>query len=190
MRQLVLVMLCLAVAGPGIAQGLIGIFADDVWGSECHAPIEEYVPMMVHVMAVVPDIDAVTAAEFRIANYPGNPGYPIGSAYEYWNSDLIIGDITWDFSIAFSEPQPGPLIHLGSIEFTMFDPTWILDDWIMTVGEGADCECLVVVDADFEIVDVMGGQFTFNCTDPSWCYCSWFPTATHESSWSAIKQLF
>jgi len=69
----------------------------------------------------------------------------------------------------------------------MFDPAWIGADYVMSVAPGQDCECLVVVDHLYEIVDVMGGQFTFNCSDVCLCLES---TATGETSWSAVKSLF
>jgi hypothetical protein len=141
-------------------------------------------------MAFIPNVPGgITAAEFSIFNYPGNPGYPTGTATEAWDSDLVIGDVTWDFSIAFTEPVYGDFAHLGTIEFQSFDDLWIGADYVMSVAPGNDCECLVVVDDIFEIVNVEGGMFTFNCTTGE-CVCIEGPTATGDSSWSAVKALF
>lgn len=189
MKKLMVALLMLAAMSSfALAQDFIGIFAD-VEGTTCDAAIVEYAPVVVHVMAYIPNVPGgITAVEFMIDNYPGNPGYPTGTATPAWDSDLVIGDVSFDISIAFSEPQYGPYAHLGTIEFLMFDPAWIGDDYVMTVAPGMDCECLVVVDDLFEIVDVMGGQFTFNCTTGE-CLCLQ-GTATEDTSWSAVKALF
>ncbi len=188
MKKLMVALLMLTAMTSFASADFIGIFTDEN-GTDCHADIIEYEPLVVHVMAYIPNVPGgITAAEFSIANYPGNPGYPTGTATETWDSDLVIGDVTWDFSIAFSEPIYGPFAHLGAIEFLMFDPLWIGEDYIMTVAPGNDCACLVVVDDLFEIVDVDGGQFTFNCVQTS-CLCL-EDTATQDSSWSAVKSLF
>jgi len=192
MKKLMVALLMLtAMASFSNAQlpQLIGIFTDDM-GTACDAPIVTYAPVAVHVMAYIPNLPGgITAVEFSIANYPGNPGYPTGTATPTWDSDLVIGDVSYDISIAFSAPIYGPFAHLGQIEFLMFDPAWIGDDYVMTVAPGNDCECLVVVDDLFEIVNVEGGMFTFNCTTGD-CVCYEGGTATEDTSWSAVKALF
>jgi len=189
MKKLMVALLMLAAMSSfAFAQDFIGMFSD-ADGTACDAVLTPYEPLTVHVMAYIPNVPGgITAAEFSVANYPGNPGYPTGSATETWDSDLVIGSLEWDFSIAFSAPVFGPFAHLGSIEFLEFDDTWIGDDYVMTVMPGNDCGCLVVVDDVFEIVDVMGGMFTFDCTTGD-CLCL-ESTATSESSWSAVKALF
>jgi hypothetical protein len=187
MKKLMVALLMLAAMTSLASADFIGIFADDQ-GVECQAAIVAYEPLVVHVMAYIPNVPGgITAVEFSVANYPGSPGYPTGTATPAWDSDLVIGDISFDISIAFSEPQYGPFAHIGTIEFLMFDPAWIGNDHVMAVAPGNDCECLVVVDDLFEIIEVDGGIFTFNCTGT--CVCL-EETATQDSSWSAVKSLF
>ncbi len=182
------VLLSLLVS-PAFAWDVLGIWYD-MDTDDCTANIILFEPLEVHVAARIHTIPGgVTAAEFRIANYPGNPGYPIGVATENWATDLTIGDVSWDFSIAFSEPQLPPWVYLGSIEFIMFDPNWIAENHIMFVAPGYDCDCLVLVDNNFELVSVTGGWFCFNADDYD-CACSGIPTALEESDWSRVKTLF
>jgi len=188
MKKLMVALLMLAAMSSfALAQDFIGVFTDES-GTVCDAELIEYVPVVLHVMAYIPSHPGgITAAEFMIANLPPNDGYPIGQITADWDTDLVIGDVTYDISLAFSTPVFGPFAHLGTLEFLMYDPAWVGADYVFTVAPGLDCDCLVVVDNLYDAFEVMGGQFTFNCTDV--CYCI-VPTATDETSWSAVKSLF
>ena len=57
----------------------------------------------------------------------------------------------------------------------------------MEIMAGNTCECLVLVDDQFVARDVIGGEFTWNCTGE--CLCIWV-TAAEESSWTEVKSLY
>ncbi|MBN2171624.1 MAG: hypothetical protein JW819_09940 [Candidatus Krumholzibacteriota bacterium] len=190
MKKLMLALLLLvAMSSLASAENYIGLFAD-VDGTYCYGDVEVGVPLVVHVMAMLdPDIEGITAAEFRIDNYPGNPGYPIGITTPTWDSPLTVGTLDWGFSIAFSIPQPGPIVHMGTIEFLAFDPTWIAGELVMEVVETNDSGNLVVVDFDYNTIPVSGGQYTFNCLVPENCPCI-VGVPTQDSSWGSVKALY
>ncbi len=131
----------------------------------------------------------ITAAEFKIDNLPTNDGYPSGTVTVTPTSDLVIGDLWWDFSIAWAEPV-GVDDHfaiIAEIELLMFDPTWIGSDRWIQIAPGDDCGCMVLVDSNFEIVDIdWGDVMILNCE----VNCADCMTATAVSSWSEIKLLF
>lgn len=178
-----LAMSLLLFAGSASANS-IGIFAD-MDASLCAADLNAYVPTNVFVIGVLSDLTSITTAEFKIDNWPGSPGYPTGQVTATWTSELTIGSIDTDFSIAWQTPQPGPLVLIGTLEFLVFDPAWIPADYAMEVVAGDNCSCLVMVDANYDTHDVAGGGFIFNCTAE--CDCA---VATEESSWSGIKALY
>jgi len=190
MKKLMLALLLLvAMSSLASAENYIGVFAD-VDGTYCYGDVAVGTPLVVHVMAMLdPDITVLTAAEFRIDNYPGNPGYPTGITTETWDSPLTVGNIDWGFSIAFQTPQPGPIVHFGTIEFLAFDPTWIEGEWVMTVAETNDSGNLVVVDGDYITIPVSGGQYTLNCLVPENCPCI-IGVPTAQSSWGSVKALY
>ncbi len=179
----------LLLALPVHADTLIGLFADES-GDQCWADIEPYVEIELHVLVFLDSYDiygGLTAAEFRLENWPGNPGYPLGMVTANWNTDLLLGELDDDFSIAFSEPLQGSIVELGTLTLQMFSEDWIEDGQEVVVGPGYDCDCIVVVDGLFEIYEARGLQFTFNCEEA----CSCIPGATPiESSWSHIKGLY
>jgi hypothetical protein len=191
MKKLMVTMLMLAgMSGFAMAQDFVGIFAD-MDGLSCDAVCEDYVAVTVYVMAYIPTLpDGITAAEFSIPSLPANLGYPDIQVIEDWESDLIIGDVRYDLSIAFPDPIYGPYAYMGSIAITEFNPAFGLSgpDFVMAVMPGGSCECLQVVDNLFNTLDVMGGIFTFNCTTGD-CICL-DSTATEDTSWSAVKALF
>ncbi|MBC8366019.1 hypothetical protein H8E52_01275 [bacterium] len=179
----------LILALPACADSLIGLFADE-GGDQCWASIEPYVEIELHVLVFLDPYDfygGLTAAEFRLENWPGNPGYPLGMVTANWNSDLLLGELDDDFSIAFSAAQPGPIVELGTLSLQMFSEDWIEDGQQIVVGPGNDCSCIVLVDELFEIYDADGLQFTFNCEE----LCSCIPGGTPiQSNWSHIKSMY
>ncbi len=174
------------------ADPVIGIFADETPAAEnCYATITPYVPTMLYVIATW-DVGAmgqgITAAEFKIDNFPTNDGYPDGTVTVNHTTDLIIGDIWGDYSAAWSTPQDeGSQFTICSIEVLAFDAAWISGEVVSTVVVGDDCSCLVLVDDLFEIHDATGGKFTFNCGAPP-CDCG--IVAAEPSTWSSVKALF
>ncbi len=103
-------------------------------------------------------------------------------------SDLVIGDLWWDFSIAWSEPVGAGLGYavIAEIELLMFDPAWIGSDRWLQVAPGYDCDCLVLVDSMFDTHDAWGDTMILNCNADCWMCL----TATAESSWSEVKLLY
>jgi len=189
MKKLLVALMLLAMSSIAGAQPYIGIFAD-AEGTHCYADMPVGAPVTIHVMACIEDIPAITAAEFRIDNYTGNPGYPTSIVTQTWNSTLTVGEIDWGFSIAFQSPQPGPMVALGTIEYLTFNPTWIPMDYVMTTDVTMDSGNLVVVDAGFVTIPVGRGTFTFNCTNPEFCPCYDETIPTQDASWGAIKALY
>ncbi len=180
----------LMLALPCGATSLIGLFADDN-GDQCWADITPYgVEIELHLLAFLDSGDfneGLTAAEFKLKNWPGNDGYPLGSIEEHWSSDLLIGDLETDFSIAFGSPQAGPIVELGRLKIQMFSENWIEDGLQIIVENGDDCSCLVLINEIFELVEAEGLQFTFNCEGS----CSCIPGSTPlHSSWSRVKSLY
>jgi hypothetical protein len=192
MKKLMVTTLMLALmSGFAMGQDFIGIFADDA-GTTCDQDFDGFmVETMIYIMAYIPSFPGgITAAEFSMANVPENLGFPYGDADVYWNTDLVIGDWAYDVSLAFTNPLMGPFALLGWIELVNYeqDVVWIGDDHVIEVLPGQDCQCLVIVDHLYETYEVAGGHFTFNCTGE--CYCIDDPTATEDTSWSAVKSLF
>ncbi len=155
--------------GSGGGTNYIGMFADE--GADlCYGDIDLYVTFTTYVYAIIaPEIFGITAAEFRIDNLP-EPG-PGGLVTQNWAPPLVIGDPWWGIAIAFTEPQPGPLVLLGTLDFFMIDESWIGEDYWTGVSHSNESGLLVIVDDDFVTHDAMGMQFTFNCTNPSACDC-------------------
>jgi len=179
----------LLLALPAAADSLIGLFADET-GEQCWADITPYVEIELHLLAFLDSGDfgaGLTAAEFRLENWPGNPGYPLGSVTATWNSDLILGDLETDFSIAFDSPQHGPVVELGRLRLQMFSEGWIEDGLQVVAAKGDQCGCLVMVDENYELVDAQGLQFTFNCEQPCSCLSGSMPL---QSNWSRVKSLY
>jgi hypothetical protein len=190
-KKVIVITAMMLVAGFASAD-VIGIFADDM-GTDCTVEATPYLAFDIYVMAILTDTFAggITAAEFAVPDFPVNAGYPVGLVGFEWTSDLLIGDIYTDFSIAWGAPvgAGAGLVLIGTINITPFDPMWLGVDNVVTVMPGDACDCLVTVDDIFEIHDAQGGMFWFNCTDEEACICL-EETATAESSWSSVKALF
>ncbi len=175
--------------------------------------LADYEPAEVHVVVQLGYIQGLTAAEFRISNLP----YDECFIEEVWDSDLTIGSLGHGFAIAFTEVQPGPLVHLGTLKFTAFEPVGV--DYAMWVYASNQSGIRVIVDENYDTIDAYGWFHAFNCD--GYCDCSYphggklsnrdypmislwalpdeeicdqdlpvFPTATDGSSWSAIKSLY
>jgi hypothetical protein len=189
MKKLLVALMLLAMSSLASAQPYIGLFAD-ADGTHCYADMPIGAPVTIHVMALIEDIPAITAAEFRIDNFTGSPGYPTSIVTQTWNSPLTVGTIDYGFSIAFTVPKPGPVVALGTIEYLTFDPTWIGADYVMTTDVTLDSGNLVVVDAEYITIPVGRGTYTFNCTNPELCPCYDETIPTQDASWGSIKALY
>jgi hypothetical protein len=177
--------------------------------------LADYQPAELHIVVSLGTVaDGLTAAEFRIENLPTD--YCL--IEQQWDSPLTIGNLGYGFAIAFTEVQWGPLVHLGTLHFTAFEP--VGDDWTIQVAPSLQSGSLLIVDELYqEIPTEYFAWHRFNCT--YWCQCNqpsgsarrtredpafhfwttpdseicWqelpvFPTAADESSWSAVKALY
>ncbi|MEZ4395532.1 MAG: hypothetical protein R3C71_01330 [Candidatus Krumholzibacteriia bacterium] len=165
---LALAVLCASVPASA-ATDMIGLYTD-LSASSCSAPLTPYQAVTVYVMATLDRLDAVSAAEFSLDGYPGNPGYPLGQCTAVWESPLTIGDLDDDFTLAFlGDAVSGSPVLLGTLEFLAYSENWVDGDHRMTVVRGAEKQNIVLVDGDYEEHDVLGGEFTFNCSGT--CNC-------------------
>jgi len=187
MAALLLLVAMSSIAAAQPPQPFIGIYAEDS-PVICQADVSQYVSKTVYVFAVVPEsITVIPAVEFKIDNLP-TAGMAL-LTYN-WNTTLVIGTADWDIALAFAPALPGPIALLGTI--SVFPLADFGPDWRMTIAEGNDCECLVVVDQDYnEIPAEPGHFFTFNCTGglPGGCLCT-VGVATDDATWGQIKALY
>ena len=193
MKKLMVALMMLAIASFAGAQTLnswIGMFDNNVGDQICYGDVVTGTPTVVYFGAVVDEGEfpyGITAAEFRVENLPPND-YAQGGLITYtWTSEVVVGDLDWDFSIAWSAPQAGAFVLIGQGDFLQLADGWVGDDHVMEVMAGNTCECLVLVDDQFVARDVIGGEFTWNCTGE--CLCIWV-TAAEESSWTEVKSLY
>ena len=118
-------------------------------------------PVEVHVLALfsLDVMESLVAAEFCIENIPRD--YCIVT--EDWASDLIIGNIDYGFAIAFPQPQPGPIVYLGTLGFLAFSD--VGQDEILWVMPSNSSGKLVVVDELYNEIDTAGWIHIFNCDE-------------------------
>jgi len=166
----------------------IGLYQDDM-GMDCDADFPLYISTRVTVLALLsPDINAITAAEFLILGVDTTPADVLISPM--WSSVLVIGDALGDvgFAIAWSTPQPGPIVQIGTIDFFVLNEDWPGQDVLWCVGKTNDSNKRIVVDENFVEHDIGGCCFTANCSD---MYCDCLPsTPVYEASWSDIRSLY
>ena len=186
MKKLMIALLLLTVAVAASADGeFIGMSFDDQY-TVCYGDAAGMVD--VHFYAYLgADINAITAAEFRVENYPEVAG---AMAVPAWNTDLAIGSPDWGIALAFSPPVAGPYAYLGMITFIVMDPAYFGVDYLMEIMATNDSEVLIVVDENFVTIPVDGGLFTFNCSDPVLCPCYDAGTATLDANWGSVKALY
>ncbi|MDP6798164.1 MAG: hypothetical protein QGG33_10090, partial [Candidatus Krumholzibacteria bacterium] len=121
----------------------------------------------------------------KIDNYFPNNG--LGMVTVTATSQVVIGAMDTDYSIAWSTPQTGAFVTIATLTSVGFNAAWLGTDHVMTIMAGDDCACLVIVDDAFIQHGTVGGSFTFNCTIDCDCLEG---TATEDASWSAVKALF
>lgn len=128
--------------------------------------LAQYEPAEVHIVVSLGDqVDGLAAAEFRIDNLPTD----FCLIEEQWDSPLTIGSIDHGFAIAFTEVQWGPLVHLGTLYFTAWEP--VGPNWtIQVMPSNSSGNCLIVDEFYQEIPAVYWEEWhRFNCT--YWCDC-------------------
>lgn len=144
----------------------IGMFSEEN-AVLCHADLNLFSTTTVYFFAVLPwEIPAITAAEFRVDNWVDSEDAIIT---ENWNTDLVIGDPEYGIALAFSEPIPGPIALLGTVDF--FGLRDIGHDYVMDVLESIHSGQRVVVDLCYDTINADGGLFTFNCSTGQ-CLCT------------------
>jgi hypothetical protein len=192
MRRLLIATLLVFLAGTAGAQyetSFIGIAADPAHDT-CYAdwPLGSAVDLFFNVY-ILPEIDGVTGAEFSVLNLPVVE-QPDVFITESWFG-LVIGNLIDGFSIALDEPAAGPLVALGTINyFVMTDTGAVGPDHFMEVVEALDSGKRIITDLTFQEINVDGGFFTFNCSDPALCDCVDDTVANAAASWGSIKALY
>ncbi len=159
--------------------GHIGIYSDMEAITE-HTELTHYANTDIYVIALV-NTDEVeeglTAAEFKVGNYFDQTDPVVIS--EEWSSSLVVGDLSTDFAIAWTLPQPGPIVNIGTISVFLLDSSWPGSDYVLSVERGDECDCLTLVDEDFNIGEASGGVFTIYASTPA-----------QKTNWSKIKTLY
>ncbi|MBM4116175.1 choice-of-anchor D domain-containing protein [bacterium] len=152
----------------------IGLYLDPE-AQICQGPLDgANLTVQVRVLAVLPEFTGagITACEFRLANLPPNGLPPAGHWTATWTTSLVIGEPETGIALAWSEPQPGPIVELGYLVFSSFQQAnWIGPDHTVSVAASLQSDGLVVVDDNYIELAVAGGGFTFNCSDPPSCSC-------------------
>jgi len=187
MKLLPGILICL-IAATASATAVIGVYAGET-GEICEADIDAGGNVTLLILARIDPFEfsgGITAAEFRIDNLPSGGGYPEGVISPQWTSTVVVGDLFTDFSIAWSSPQYGPLVTIGSVNFQAFDGGWIGTQRAMEVMEGDVCGCIAVVDDYLVAHEAAGGRFTFNCGYD--CGCGGIQST--ESDWGEVKTLY
>ena len=187
MKKLIATLLLLAASSSLVlAQGMptIGIY-DDANYTICYGNISQYVTKTVYFAAwLPPEIPSMTACEFAVSGLPG-PAEAILTPT--WTTTLVIGTLDYDLALAWTNPQVGPWVLLGTL--AIFPLAAFPMDDLMTVVPGQACLCLTIVDGDFVEHDAAGGMYTFNCSDPAGCLC-FEETATEDLNWGSLKSLY
>ncbi|MBM4118313.1 hypothetical protein FJ251_11350 [bacterium] len=184
-RALLALALALGALPARAGDDLIGLFADES-ATLCAAATTPYTTVSVYLTACLDGIDAIIAAEFALAGLSLSPGYPLGQCTPHWNSPLVIGSLEDDLAIAFTAPLAGPLALLGRLDFLPFGTDWPGVDRQLRVVAGSAQGAVILVDGDAVEREVLGGRFTFNCSQG--CDCG--PGGTASLSFGEVKQLY
>ena len=165
----------------------IGIFGD-ADATLCARDFPLYQTTDIHVVATLDmtAIDCITAAEFLIDGVPDTNGMAIVTPA--WDSPLIIGDALGNtgFSIAFSAPQSGPIVHLGTIGVFVINAAWPGDNSRWCIAPTVDSGQIALVDCSYATILAGGWCFTANCSGAG-CDCT---VAVDDVSWSSLKALY
>ncbi len=171
----------------------IGIFADED-AIVNDGDIIPYAYFNLYIVAFIPNIAQMTGARFKIENWPGDPGYPVGVTTLYPTSDQWSGDLSTDFEITWPEIQFGPFVTILRAELLMFDPEWIGEDYMIAIRAGDVCHCIRIVDGESTSHGVRGCGFCFNLSYPEDCYLDWTcvrgEVESRGESWGLVKSLY
>ena len=175
--------LLVAASGALADDAMIGIYADE-YATECSADVAVFTTVQIFVVATLGSISELQAAEFSISGYPGGAG---GIVTATWTSTLTIGDVDDSFSIAFTDAQYGSTVLLGTLELFALNDDWPGANHAMSVVAGSisPFDAPVILDGDFEEIEVLGGRFTLNCNSDGNCGCG--PEGTATIGWSEVK---
>jgi len=121
--------------------------------------------------------------EFKIDNWPGDPGYPEGDVTVTPAGDSSSGDIGEGLIVLWDSPVGvgASTVHIATIEIIPYNDTWIGSNYEMTVvqSNGGDLQFLDEAEAP---IDVLGDHFICNCS--SQCECTYsdfeYPEAPTE----------
>ncbi len=182
-------MLCLLPVSANTIDS-IRIWEDPEGDGYCWARIIPYVPTTIYICAHVNDPSGILGATFMIWNLPDSPGYPTGTITENWYSDFVSGDPYTEISLTWNEPQAGHWIPLGSLEFLMFDETWIQEDHLMSIWAGEQSGDLVLLDELGIPFCVCGGNFFISSAFDDSYDCGCIGCSAEPSSWSQVKSIF
>ncbi len=184
------VLILLAFGAQAFPEGggsFIGIFAEPgalTCAGELNDPFDEATLYVVASLNtdVIADLEGVV---FKIGNLPGAVG---GLFSDNWSgADIITGDMDSEITLEWLNAIPGPLVLLGTIFFQPYVEGWLSEDHLLSVLPGDLLGDLVIRAGGGALFSVNGGGFTFNCNGN--CECS-PSTATAESSWGQIKNLY
>jgi len=142
-----------------------------------------------------PEIDAVSAVRFKMVDWVGDPGWPIGITHfnYYVTGGQATGDPETDVTVIFDEPRipdpwDGGIIPLIHIEFMSFDENWPGANWSVGVAPGDFSEEIIIWDGDGEAHAVESSYFYFK-PDVMYPPCR-TDTPAYESSWGTVKALY
>jgi hypothetical protein len=175
MQRVLLQLVCLLALIPAEVNAsldYIGLFSTPD-GAECSAEIQPGSNTTIYILAIVPNHaeEGITAAEFAVDGLPTS-GYEEGGYWNVtWSSDLIIGEIELGVAIAFSNPVQGEVVELGQIHFNPITDNWVEADSMLEVVESWDAGYIAIVDHEYEIYLVLGGECTLNCSPGVNCDC-------------------
>lgn len=181
MKRLLVAVLFTTLLG-GLTQanaqwGMIGMYAD-MQAEDNTIDVLPFFPVDIYFLAQVYDINAITAAEFSVPDFPEDVGYPHGTVMLSWSTGLVIGNIYWGIALAWEYPQEGPMIYLGTATVLDFGG-YMFNDYEMCVEASNSSGLRVVVDEEFNIHDVLGD-----------CCILDGGTAVQDNTWGGLKSLY
>jgi hypothetical protein len=151
----------------------VGIYSD-LAGTTCSVGVSPFVATTLYVVAHIPNQDSgITGAEFKVDNWPGDPGYPEGDITLTILGDSSSGDIasglvvSWDGPTGSSEQT----VTIATIVVLPYSDTWIGSNYEMTVV-ASESGALQLFDESESPFTVLGDHFTCNCSSD--CDCLFF----------------
>jgi hypothetical protein len=100
---------------------------------DCGAELVPGTPLIVHVLLESYDFPhPIQEVNFRIHNWIGNPGYPLGQVTEHWTADQVSGSLEDGITLVWEDGLGtwgwgGVVRHfdLGYLEIEAFSPEWV-----------------------------------------------------------------